>query len=266
MARIHPTAIVESGAAIADDAEIGPYCVIGPQVTIGNGCKLVSHVHVSGVTSIGARTKIAPFCSLGTPPQSTRYRGGATRLVIGEDCDLREAVTMNTGTEDGGGVTTVGNKGLFMVSSHVGHDCHVGNGVTFANAATLGGHCTIGDNVVMGGLSAIHQHVRIGTGAMVAGVTGVRADVIPFGLVIGAIGRLGGLNLIGLKRKGFSRQSINTVRAAYKKLFFGPELFKVRFEAMAAEYGGDAAVSVIIDFIRDHTDRSLCQPGGHHED
>lgn len=266
MPRIHPTAIVESAAEIADDVEIGPFCVIGPQVTIGSGCRLVAHVHVTGVTAIGARTRILPFCSLGTPPQSTRYRGGPTRLVIGADCDLREGVTMNTGTEDGGGITTVGERGMFMANAHVGHDCHVGTGVTFANSATLGGHCVVGDGVIMGGLSAAHQYTRIGTGAMIAGMTGLRADVIPFGLAIGAIGRLGGLNLIGLRRRGLKRPSINAVRHAYEKLFSGPGLFAERLDAIEREYGEDEAVGQIITFVRAASDRPLCQPGGHHED
>jgi UDP-N-acetylglucosamine acyltransferase len=266
MPRIHPTAIVESTAEIADDVEIGPYCVIGPKVTIGSGCRLVAHVHVTGVTSIGARTRMLPFCSLGTPPQSARYRGGATKLVIGADCDLREGVTMNTGTEDGGGITTVGDHGLFMVNSHVGHDCHVGNHITFANSATLGGHCIVGDHVIIGGMSAAHQFTRIGSGAMIAGMTGLRADVIPYGLAIGAIGRLGGLNLVGMRRRKLKRESINAVRHAYGKLFSGPGLFQDRIDAVEREFGADEAVGEIIAFVRAASDRPLCQPGGHHED
>jgi UDP-N-acetylglucosamine acyltransferase len=266
MARIHPTAIVESTAEIADDAEIGPFCVIGPQVTIASACQLVAHVHVTGVTSIGARTKIQPFCSLGTPPQSVKYRGGPTRLIIGADCDLREGVTMNTGTEDGGGETVVGDHGMFMVKAHIGHDCHVGSHVTFANSATLGGHCVVGDHVIMGGVSAAHQFTRIGTGAMIAGMTGLRADVIPYGLAIGAIGRLGGLNLVGMKRRKLKRESIHAVRHAYDKLFSGPGLFSERLDAVANEYGSDEAVGEIVAFVRSHSDRPLCQPGGHHED
>jgi UDP-N-acetylglucosamine acyltransferase len=266
MSSIHSTACIERSAEIADDAEIGPYCVIGPQVTIGSGCRLAAHVHVTGVTSVGARTRIAPFCSLGTPPQSARYRGGATRLVIGADCDLREGVTMNTGTEDGGGITTVGDHGMFMVNAHVGHDCIVGHHATFANSATLGGHCIVGDHVVMGGLSAAHQFTRVGNGAMIAGMTGLRADVIPFGLAIGAIGRLGGLNLVGMRRRGLKRASINAVRHAYQKLFFGPGLFAQRLDGVEGEFGQDDAVAEIVAFVRSHSDRPLCQPGGHHED
>src|SRR5215831_14495248 len=197
MTAIDPTARVATGAVIGKDVSIGPYCVIGPDVVIGDGVRLVSQVHIAGHTTIGPRTVIYPFASLGTPPQSTRYRGGPTRLTIGADCDLRESVTMNLGTEDGGGITTVGDRGFFMANSHVGHDCHVGNDVVFANCATLGGHCEIGDGVVIGGLSAVHQFTRIGTAAMVGGMTGVRGDVIPYGLAKGETARLEGLNLVG---------------------------------------------------------------------
>jgi acyl-ACP--UDP-N-acetylglucosamine O-acyltransferase len=166
MAEIHSSAVVDRGAEIDADAVIGPYCVIGPQVVIASGCRLVAHVHVSGCTTIGARTVIQPFTSLGTPPQSVKYRGGATRLVIGSDCDLREAVTMNIGTEDGGGLTEVGDRCFFMVNAHVGHDCRVGNDVTFANNAVLGGHVVIGDHTFIGGQSAVHQFARVGEGAI----------------------------------------------------------------------------------------------------
>src|SRR5215471_1148512 len=166
MPRIHPTAVVEPNAAIAEGAEIGPYCVIGPNVSIGEGCRLAAHVYVAGHTAIGARTVVAPFASLGTPPQSVKYRGGPTRLVIGADCDIRESVTINTGTEDGGGVTTIGDRCFFLVGSHVGHDCRLGNDITLANNTVLGGHVTVGDFSFLGGLAAIHQFVRIGESVM----------------------------------------------------------------------------------------------------
>ena len=179
MSAIDPTARIESGAVIGPEASIGPYCVIGPNVTIGEGCRLLAHVHVTGHTTIGPRTVIHPFASLGTSPQSVKYRGGPTRLVVGAACDIREHVTMNLGTEDAGGLTTVGDRGFFMVGSHVGHDCHVGDDVIMANNAVLGGHVVLGDKVVLGGGAAIHQFVRIGESAMISGVTGVGADVIP---------------------------------------------------------------------------------------
>ncbi len=183
---IDASARIEAGATIGRDVSIGPYCTIGPHVTVGDGCRLLAHVNLTGHTTIGARTVIHPFASLGSPPQSFSYRGGPTRLVVGADCDIREDVTMNTGTEDGGGMTQVGDHCFLMVGSHVGHDCHVGNHVVFANNTLLAGHVTVGDNVVFGGGVAVRQFVRIGEGAMIVGLSGVRADVIPWGMAHGA--------------------------------------------------------------------------------
>jgi UDP-N-acetylglucosamine acyltransferase len=266
MPRIHPTALIEHGAEIAEDAEIGPYCVIGPHVTIGPGCRLLAHVHIAGRTLVGAQTVIYPFASLGTPPQSVHYRGGPTRLVIGARCDIRESVTMNIGTEDGGGVTEVGERGFYMANSHVGHDCRVGREVVFANGATLGGHCVVGDHVFIGGLSAVHQFGRIGAHAMIAGMTGVRSDVIPFGFAIGSVGRLAGLNVIGMKRRKFSRESIHAVRKAYRMLFLSEGTFAARIEMVEAELGNDAAVAAILAFVREGSGRSLCHPRGDYRD
>ena len=260
MTTIDPTARVAPGAVIGNEVTIGPFCVIGPHVVLGDGCRLIAHVHVTGSTTIGPRTVIYPFASLGTPPQSTRYRGGDTRLIIGADCDLRESVTMNIGTEDGGGVTTVGDRGFFMANSHVAHDCHVGNDVTFANCATLGGHVEVGDGVVIGGLSAVHQFTRVGAFAMIGGVCGVRGDVIPFGLANGDYARLEGLNLIGLKRRKFSRERINAIRRAYHKLFLDPGVFAERLEQAAREFADDETVMQIIAFIRAGEHRPLCRP------
>ena len=260
MTSIDASARVAPGAVIGSDVEIGPFCVIGPDAVIGDGCRLIASVHVTGHTTIGPRTVVYPFASLGTPPQSTRYRGGPTRLVVGADCDLRESVTMNRGTEDGGGVTTVGDRGLFMANSHVGHDCHVGNDVVFANCATLGGHCEIGDGVVIGGLSAVHQFTRVGSFAMIGGVCGVRGDIIPFGLANGDYARLEGLNLIGLKRRKFPRERIQAIRRAYQKLFLDPGVFAERLEQAAREFTGDETVMQIIDFIRAGEHRPLCRP------
>jgi len=260
MAEIDATARIAPGAVIGNDVEIGPYCIVGPHVTLGERCRLAAHVHIAGDTTVGARTVIQPFASLGTPPQSTRYRGGDTRLIIGADCDLRESVTMNIGTEDGGGVTTVGDRGFFMANSHVGHDCHVGNDVVFANCATLGGHCEIGDGVVIGGLSAVHQFTRVGTGAMIGGVCGVRGDIIPFGLANGDYARLEGLNLIGLKRRKFSRERIQAIRRAYQKLFLDPGVFAERLAQAAEEFAGEETVMQIITFIRAGEHRPLCRP------
>src|SRR5262249_30545470 len=198
MAAVDPSARIEPGAVIGKDVPIGPYCVVGANVVIDDGCRLVAHVHVEGHTKIGARTVVYPFASIGTAPQSTAYHGEPTRLVIGTDCEIREGVTMNIGTEDGGGLTQVGDRGLFMANSHVAHDCRVGSDVIFANCATLGGHCDIGDYVFIGGLSAVHQFSHIGAHAMISGMTGIRSDVIPFGLAAGPFARLSGINVVGM--------------------------------------------------------------------
>jgi UDP-N-acetylglucosamine acyltransferase len=264
MTAIDATARVAPGAVIGQDVSIGPYCVIGPDVVIGDGCRLIAHVHVAGHTAIGPRTKIYPFASLGTPPQSTRYRGGPTRLTVGADCDIREAVTMNLGTEDGGGITRVGDRGLFMTHSHIGHDCDVGNDVVFANCVPLGGHCVIGDGVVIGGLAAVHQFTRVGAYAMIGALTGVRADVIPFGLASGDFARLAGLNLVGLKRRKVSRERIHDLRHAYHKIFLDPGPFAERLERTAKEFAADDNVQQIVTFIRAGHHRPLCQPDPKH--
>jgi UDP-N-acetylglucosamine acyltransferase len=254
MATIDPTARIETGAVIGQDVSIGPYCTIGANVVIGAGCRLVAHVHLTGHTAIGARTVIYPFASLGSPPQSVKYRGGATRLVIGADCDIREGVTMNTGTEDDRGVTEVGDRCFFMVGSHVAHDCKVGNEVTFANNAVLAGHVTVGDFVMFGGQAAVRQFARIGEGAMIVGLSGVRADVIPWGMVLGApLGNLVGLNVIGMRRRGLNRVDIHGVRQAYQALFFGAGEFRARVDRVAEQHAGDPNVQKIIAFIKSGT-------------
>jgi UDP-N-acetylglucosamine acyltransferase len=247
---IDPSARIDAGAAIGKDVSIGPYCTIGPHVSIGDGCRLIGHVNLTGHTSIGPRTVIYPFASLGTPPQSVHYRGGPTRLVIGAECDIREHVTMNTGTEDDRGITTVGDKCFFMVNSHVAHDCQVGDNVVFANNVVLGGHVTIGNNVVFGGNAAVRQFCRVGEGAMIVGISGVRADVIPFGMAQGPLANLVGLNVIGMRRAGATKAEILTVRRAYQVLFFGEGQFRARVDAVEREFGADARVAKIIAFIR----------------
>jgi UDP-N-acetylglucosamine acyltransferase len=250
MSGIDPSARIAAGAAIGNGVTIGPFCVIGADVVIGDFCRLVSHVHVAGHTTIGARTVISPFVSLGTPPQSTRYRGGPTRLVVGADCDIREGVTMNTGTEDDRGVTEVGDKCFFMVGSHVAHDCKVGSHVTFANNVVLGGHVSVGDNVVFGGQAAVRQFVRIGDGAMIVGLSGVRADVIPWGTVQGPLADLVGLNVVGMRRRGFAKADILRLRRAYRALFFGAGTFRERLDKIAAVAEGNPLITGMIDFIR----------------
>jgi UDP-N-acetylglucosamine acyltransferase len=234
---------------IGTDVEIGPYCVIDRDVAIGDGCRLVAHVHLTGHTMIGARTVIYPFASLGTPPQSVKYRGGPTRLLVGADCDIREGVTMNIGTEDDGGLTEVGDRCFFMVGSHVAHDCRVGSDVTFANNVVLGGHVSVGDFVVFGGQAAVRQFVRIGEGAMVVGMSGVRADVIPFGMVQGPLADLIGLNVVGMRRRGFSKADIHRLRHAYEAMFFGAGTFRERLETVA-QSSSDPLIANVVAFIR----------------
>ncbi len=250
MAKIDSTARVAGGARLGSDVEIGPHCMVGPDVSIADGCKLIANVYVSGVTSIGERTTIYPNACVGTPPQSVHYKGEKTKLFVGSDCIIREGSTLNTGTAGGRGETRLGNNCFLMTGSHVGHDSIVGNGVIFANNATLGGHAEIGDNVFLGGMCAVHQFNRVGEYAVVGGLVGVTEDVIPFGAAIGHRAALGGLNLIGLKRRGFSRDAIHRLRNAYKVLFHGEGAFKDRLEEVAIQYADDANVQRIVQFIR----------------
>src|SRR5271170_3295750 len=247
---IDPTARVATGARIGESVEIGPYCLVGPQVELQSGVSLLAHVNVTGATTIGEGTVVYPFSSLGTPPQSVHYRGGATRLVIGARCELRESVTMNTGTEQGGGITRVGDRCWFMVGSHVGHDCQVGNDVMLANDVVLGGHVTVGDYTFLGGHVAIHQFVRIGEGVMMAGMSAARDDIIPFGFALGQTGALVGLNIVGLRRRGATRTELHQLRRAYRSLFFVEGPLAERVEAIAREFAGDALVEKIIAFVR----------------
>src|SRR5262252_4018097 len=247
---IDPSARIEAGAMIGKDVSIGPYCTIGANVSVGEGCRLIAHVNLTGHTTIGPRTVIHPFASLGSPPQSLSYRGGPTKLVVGADCDIRENVTMSAGTEDGGGITEVGDRCFFMVGTHVAHDCKIGNHVIFANNVLLAGHVHIADNVMFGGGVAVRQFVRIGEGAMIVGLSGVRADVIPFGMAHGPLADLIGLNVIGMRRRGAAKTDVQRVRAAYQMLFFGEGEFRGRVDRVAVEYSGDPLVNKIIEFIR----------------
>ncbi len=257
---IHPSAIVDPAAKLGEGVDIGPFCVVGPDVTLGDGVRLVSHVAVDGRTSIGAETVIYPFASIGHRPQDLKFHGEPSELVIGARNQIREHVTMNPGTEGGGMITRVGNDGLFMMGSHVAHDCIVGDHVIMANNATLGGHVTLGDYVIIGGLSAVRQFVRIGSHAMIGGMSGVENDVIPFGLVMGDRARLAGLNLVGLERRGFGKDDIHALRAAYRMLF-GPEgTFAERVEEVGRDFGDRALISDVLSFIRAKEARSLCQP------
>jgi UDP-N-acetylglucosamine acyltransferase len=257
---IDPTARVADGARIGEGVQIGPYCLVGSQVELKSGVRLLGHVNVTGVTTIGSDAVVYPFCSLGTPPQSVHYRGGATQLIIGARCELREGVTMNTGTEDGGGITRVGERCFFMVGAHVGHDCEVGNDVTFANNAVIGGHVSVGEYTFLGGHVAIHQFVRIGEGVMMAGMSAARDDIIPFGFALGQTGALVGLNVVGLRRRGATRAQLHSLRRAYRSLFFGDGRIGDRVEAVAAEFAGEPLVDKIVAFIRAGGKRPLMRP------
>jgi UDP-N-acetylglucosamine acyltransferase len=260
VAKIDPTARVESGARLGVDVEIGPFCVVGPEVSLGDGCRLIAQAHVTGRTTIGPRTVIYPFASLGTPPQSVHYKGEASTLVIGADCIIREGVTMNTGTAGGRMETRVGDRGIYMATSHVAHDCVVGNDVVFANGVMIGGHCVIGDFVFLGGGAGAHQRVRIGEHAMVGGFTGIWADLIPFATAIGDRARLGGLNVVGLRRRGFSAEAIGNLREAYRLLFFGTGELSGQVEEVAKKFPADANVMRVLAFVREG--RPIITPRG----
>ncbi|HVY88290.1 MAG TPA: acyl-ACP--UDP-N-acetylglucosamine O-acyltransferase [Hyphomonadaceae bacterium] len=257
---IHPSSVIERGAEIADRVEIGPFCHVGPKVRLGEGVRLVSHVSIAGNTWVGARTTIYPNAALGHPPQDLKYKGEDTRLRIGTDNVIREGATFHLGTPTGRSETTVGDRGFFMACSHVGHDCVVGNNVVMGNNTPLGGCASVQDFVILGGNAAIHQFGRVGKYAFIGGGAPVVGDVIPFGMVDNH-GRLHGLNLIGLKRRGFTRETINELRAVYRELFHGAGHFEDRFARVMTEHGGSPEVRMITDFIEAGQKRGLCLPG-----
>ena len=259
MPDIHSTAIVHEGARLAAGVEVGPYCIVGPDVELGEGVRLLSHVVVEGRTRIGEQCVVHAFASLGGAPQHLGHRGEPTGLVIGARNVIREHVTMHLATAAGRGVTTVGSDGLFMVGSHIAHDCVVGDHIVMANNATLGGNVILGDHVWMGGLSAVHQHSRIGRHAFIGGLAPVTKDVIPFALV-GNDAHLQGMNLVGLKRRGFAREAINDLRAAYRLLFAEEGTLQERVDDLARVFGGSPEVMEIVDFIRAAANRPLCMP------
>ncbi|MGO9740924.1 MAG: acyl-ACP--UDP-N-acetylglucosamine O-acyltransferase [Roseiarcus sp.] len=259
-AQIHPTAIVEDGAAVGEGVGIGPFCLVGRQARLGDRVELVSHVAVAGDTEIGAGTKIYPFASIGHPPQDLKYRGEPVRLRIGENCLIREGVTMNPGTAGGGGETIIGARSVFLANAHVAHDCRIGNEVILSNNVMIAGHCQIEDFVIFGGGSAIHQFARVGAHAFIGGLAGVGEDVIPFGIAVGNRASLTGLNYVGLKRRGFSQDSIQALRRAYKQLFSGDGTLKERIEDVAEAFSDEAAVQQVIAFLRAGGDRSICTP------
>lgn len=260
MAQIHPTAIIAPGAILADDVVIGPYCIIGEHVALGAGVGLKSHVVVDGRTTIGAGTRIFPFASIGLEPQDLKYAGEESSLEIGRNSTIREHVTINPGTTGGGMVTRVGDNCLLMAGAHVAHDCQVGNHVILVNHATLGGHVVVEEYAILGGLSAVHQFVRIGRHAMVGGMSGVERDVIPYGQVMGDRARLTGLNIIGMQRRGFSREDIQGLRSAYQFLFFSEGTLSDRVAEAADRFAGIGPAEDIIAFIRTDSSRAICQP------
>ncbi len=258
---IHPSAIVEDGAVIGENTRIGPYCVIGSDVRLGYGVVLESHVVIQGQTTIGDRSHIYPFACVGHAPQDLKYHGESSSVVVGSHTVVREHVTIHPGTEGGGLVTEIGDHCLLMVGSHVAHDCQLGHHVILANNATLAGHVTVGDHAIIGGLSAIHQFVRIGQHAIVGGMSGVEHDVIPYGSAMGERAHLQGLNLVGLKRRGFDRDAIHRLRHSYKSLFeSSSHSFQERVQALAKEAANDAEVLDIIRFLQADSSRSILQP------
>lgn len=260
MTRIHPTAVVDPKAEIHDSVQIGPFCVVGPQVKLGANVRLFSHVCVDGATTIGESTTVFPFASLGHPPQSLAYKGEPVELIIGRNNLIREHVTMNPGTAKGGAVTRVGDNCMFMADSHVAHDCIVGSNCVFANNAMVGGHVIVEDFVWLGGGAAVHQFSRIGRHAFVGGMAGLEGDLIPYGSVMGNRAYLAGLNLVGLKRRGFSRDQIHELRNAYRLLFAEEGTFQERLSDVAELFASNAEVMEIVNFVRNNTNRPLCMP------
>ena len=260
MSEIHPTAIIADGAKIGDNVSIGPYSMVGADVELDDGVELISHVVVTGHTSIGANTRIFPFASIGHQPQDLKYNGEASSLTVGCNNVIREYVTMNPGTEGGGMATRIGNNCLFMVAAHVAHDCQIADNVILVNNATLAGHVSIDEWAIIGGLSAVHQFVRIGKHSMIGGKTGVAEDVIPYGSVIGNRACLSGLKIVGLKRRDFSREDIQNLRKAYRLIFAEEGTFAERIVDVAELFPDNEPVQDIINFINADSSRAICQP------
>ena len=256
---IHPTAIVDSNSKISENVNIGPYCIIGPQVEIGSNSKLHSHISIKGNTKIGKNNEIFPFVSIGTSPQDLKYKGEKNSIIIGDNNKLREYVNINPGTSEGGTITKLGNNNLLMVYCHVAHDCNLGNGIVLANNVQVGGHVKIEDNAIIGGSCAIHQFSRIGQLAMVGGMTGVLSDVIPFGLSLGNRNNLVGLNLIGLRRAKISNDDIKLLQNFYE-IVFSNQNFRSNIEKIEIELKENKYVNIIIDFINSDKRRPISLP------
>ena len=257
---IHPTALVDEGARIADSARIGPFCQVTSGVTLGEGVELLSHVVVTGRTTIGARTRIFPFASIGHQPQDLKYKGEPSSLTIGSDCLIREGVTMNPGTEGGGMETTVGDRCTFLANSHVGHDCRIGSDIILSNNVMLAGHLTVGDFAGIGGGAAVIQFTRVGAHSYLGGMSGLENDLIPYGMALGNRAHLSGLNIVGLQRRGFSRDDIHTLRRAYRLLFADEGTLVERMEDVENEFKDHPIVREIVAFIRERGKRGLCMP------
>ena len=256
---IHKTAIIDSEAKIAENVKIGPYTVIGPNVEIGQGTVIQSHVNITGQTKIGKKNIIYPFASIGNDPQDLKFQGEETRLEIGDNNKIREYVTINPGTKGGGGLTKINNNCLFMVSAHIAHDCFVGNNVILANNVPLGGHAHIGDNAIIGGNSAVQQFTRVGKSAMIGGMCGVVRDIIPYGIAHGNRSVLQGLNLIGLRRKNIPNKEIMTLSDAYKEIFKNENLTE-NLSNLSNELKNNELVAEVIKFIEMDKKRPICTP------
>lgn len=258
--QIHPSAIIDPKAQLGVNVKIGPYSVVGANVQLHDNVELKSHVVVEGNTTIGEGTVIYPFASIGHAPQDLKFKDEPSVLIIGKNNKIREHVTMNPGTEFGGMKTIVGDNCLFMMSTHVAHDCIVGNHVILANNATLGGHVVVGDHVLIGGLAAVHQFIRIGSYAVIGGMSGVESDVIPYGRVKGERAFLAGLNLIGLERNGFNKDQIKNLQRAFNQLFGDEGTMDQRIEMVSSDFNSDQAVKEIIEFARGKNRFPLCAP------
>lgn len=258
---IHATAIVADGATLGSDVKIGPYCLVEDTVTLGDGVELISHAVVAGRTDIGANTKIFPFASIGHRPQDLKYDGEPSTLTIGSDCMIREGVTINPGTEGGGMKTVVGDKCAFLANSHIGHDCIVGSSVILSNNVMLAGHVTVDDYAIVGGGAAVIQFARVGAHAFVGGMSGLEQDLIPYGMAMGNRARLSGLNIVGLQRRGFSRNEIHDLRRAYRLLFADEGTLMERVDDVASEFSEHEIIQEILAFIKAGGKRSLCTPG-----
>lgn len=258
---IHSTALVADGARLGDNVKVGPYCLVGENVSLGDGVELISHVVVEGRTTVGDGTRIFPFASIGHQPQDLKYAGEPSTLSIGSECQIREGVTLNPGTEGGGMKTTIGDKCAFLANSHVGHDCRVGSNVVFSNNVMLAGHCDVDDYAIIGGGAAVIQFARVGAHAFVGGMSGLEQDLIPYGMALGNRARLSGLNIIGLQRRGFSRSEIHDLRRAYRLLFADEGTLMERVEDVASEFSDHEIIQEILAFIKVGGKRSLCTPG-----